>query len=102
MVDRVSDLLGKATELALREAVLPKPASGGEAQAFAVFLRRELENAVATLRQGEEMAQKGLMGTASVQEVVEAVSAAELALQRMTVIRDRVIAAYQEIMRMQI
>jgi flagellar hook-basal body complex protein FliE len=42
----------------------------------------------------------GLTGKASVQQVVEAVSTAELSLQKVTAVRDRVIAAYQEIARM--
>ena len=39
---------------------------------------------------------------ASLQEVVEAVGRAELGLQKVTAVRDRVIAAYQEILRMPI
>ncbi len=72
------------------------------APAFAEVLRQELEGAAAALRHGEAVARAGLLGRASVQEVVEAVTAAELALERVTAVRDRVVAAYQEILRMPI
>ncbi len=74
----------------------------GTAPAFAEVLKRELEGAAAALHHGEAVARAGLLGRASVQEVVEAVTAAELALERVTAVRDRVIAAYQEILRMPI
>ena len=47
---------------------------------------------------------KGLMEriTNRLQDVVEAVTEAELSLQKVTAVRDRVISAYQEIMRMPI
>lgn len=69
---------------------------------FAALLRNEFANAVSALRRAEATAVAGLLGKASLHEVVEAVSAAELSLQRVTAIRDRVIAAYQEILRMPI
>jgi flagellar hook-basal body complex protein FliE len=80
----------------------PPPAeteTGGE-PSFGALLRQELASAADSLARGEATAVKGLLGEASIQEVVEAVSAAELSLQKVTAIRDRVIAAYQEIVRM--
>ena len=56
----------------------------------------------ADLRAGEAKAVEALTGQASLQDVVEAVTEAELSLQKMTAVRDRVISAYQEIMRMPI
>ncbi len=82
-----------------------RPADGPEAAAgssFAAFLKQRLENAEATLRTGETVSTQGLLGKADVQSVVEAVTAAELTLKEVTAIRDRVVAAYQEIMRMPI
>lgn len=80
------------------------PADGGTAgePSFAALVREELAAAVDSLAQSEAKAVAGLLGRASIQEVVEAVSSAELSLQKVTAIRDRVIAAYQEIMRMPI
>ncbi len=77
---------------------------GGETagSAFATLLRREAGAAVDALRAGEQAALDGLAGRAGVQDVVAAVSQAELGLQKVTAVRDRVIAAYQEILRMPI
>jgi len=53
-----------------------------------------------TLRQGEETVKAGLAGRAEPQAVVEALAATELAVQTAISIRDRVVEAYQEILRM--
>lgn len=75
------------------------PAAGG---GFDSLLKAELQQAVGTLQRGEQTSIAGVTGTASIQEVVEAVTAAELTLHKVTAVRDRVITAYQEIMRMPI
>lgn len=58
--------------------------------------------ATETLKAGEAAAISGIQGRASVQQVVEAVMSAEQALQTAIAIRDKVVAAYQEISRMAI
>jgi flagellar hook-basal body complex protein FliE len=45
---------------------------------------------------------KHVLGEASVREVVEAVTQAEMGLQTASAVRDRVISAYQDIIRMPI
>lgn len=55
---------------------------------------------MATLRQGEETVKAGLAGRAEPQAVVEALAATELAVQTAITIRDKVVEAYQEILRM--
>ena len=69
---------------------------------FDSLLATELQQTMGVLRQSEQTSIAGITGTASIQEVVEAVTAAELTLQKVTAVRDRVITAYQEIMRMPI
>lgn len=82
----------------------PNPPAAEEGTAgepsFGALLREELASAADSLARAEATAVRGLLGKASIQEVVEAVSAAELSLQKVTAVRDRVIAAYQEIVRM--
>jgi flagellar hook-basal body complex protein FliE len=53
-----------------------------------------------TLRAGEETVQAGLVGRADPQAVVEALAATELAVQTAVAVRDKVVEAYQEILRM--
>jgi len=53
-----------------------------------------------TLRASEETVKAGLAGRADPQAVVEALAATELAVQTAVSVRDRVVEAYQEILRM--
>lgn len=69
---------------------------------FETFLQGQLEGAADTMRAGEAESIRALTGRADLQQVVEAVTQAELSLQKVTAVRDRVISAYQEIMRMPI
>jgi flagellar hook-basal body complex protein FliE len=55
---------------------------------------------LSTLRQGEETVKAGLAGRADPQAVVEALAATELAVQTAVAVRDKVVEAYQEILRM--
>jgi flagellar hook-basal body complex protein FliE len=50
----------------------------------------------------EQASIQGLEGKLDAQSVVEAVAAAELTLQTVTAVRDRVVEAYQELIRMPI
>jgi flagellar hook-basal body complex protein FliE len=88
------------------QLVVPQtPATAGEpgrSSSFATFLAGQAASAVATGRAAEQAALDGLSGKASAQSVVEAITAAELTLQQVMAVRDRVIAAYQEILRMPI
>ena len=53
-----------------------------------------------TLRSGEATVKAGLAGRADPQAVVEALAATELAVQTAVSVRDKVVEAYQEILRM--
>jgi flagellar hook-basal body complex protein FliE len=69
---------------------------------FAALLDRTLSDAIDAGHKGEAIATAAVSGHTSLQEVVEAVNAAELTLQTVVAVRDRMIAAYQEILRMPI
>jgi flagellar hook-basal body complex protein FliE len=58
--------------------------------------------AVATTRTAERMTVQASLGRADLTEVVTAVSAAEVTMQAVVAVRDRVVQAYQEILRMPI
>lgn len=78
--------------------------SVGSAKAadFGDVLASVSSDAMNTIRQGEAAAISGIQGKASVQQVVEAVVSAEQTLQTALAVRDKVVAAYQEISRMAI
>jgi flagellar hook-basal body complex protein FliE len=73
--------------------------SGGS---FGDILKQVADNAIGTLKEGEQVSAQALVGKADISDVVTAVSNAELTLQTVTAVRDRVITAYQDIMRMPI
>lgn len=89
-----------ASQLYNRAQAAVKPAGeqqGGDAgEAFAAATQSFME----TLRAGEETVKAGLAGRADPQAVVEALAATELAVQTAITVRDRVVEAYQEILRM--
>ncbi len=72
------------------------------APAFGALLKGELVGGVDALRQGEAASLQNLAGQANTQALVEAVTAAEMSLEKVTAVRDRVLSAYQEIIRMPI
>lgn len=80
------------------------PATEGAAPegGFGAHLRRAVESAVELGHSADATATQALLGQGSVTDVVMAVSRAELALQTAVAVRDRVVAAYQDVMRMPI
>ena len=72
------------------------------AASFSGALQRAVEGAVQTGRDAETKATQAIAGNGDITAVVTAVSRAELALQTTVAIRDRVVQAYQDIMRMPI
>jgi flagellar hook-basal body complex protein FliE len=105
MIEALSSLATTATRAAgdlstaLSGAVAP--VSGGLLD-FGQVLAQVSGDAVNTLKTGEATSIAGLQGTATVQDVVQAVMSAEQTLQTAIAIRDKVVAAYQEITRMAI
>ena len=71
-------------------------------ESFGSLVREMIGDAAAAGAQGEEVAAKAMIGQADLTEVVMAVNNAELTLQTVVAIRDKVVEAYQEIVRMPI
>ena len=77
-------------------------AGTGDASGFGATLQRAMESAVNTGHQADSQAMQALAGGGNLTDVVTALSRAELTLQSATAIRDRVVQAYQDIIRMPI
>lgn len=92
-----SRIAGMAPSLGTADAGQAKPAGG-----FGEMLSEALQNTVDAARGSEAMSAKAVAGKADVTQVVAAVTNAEIALDTVVAVRDRVITAYQEIMRMPI
>ena len=76
--------------------------SAGPVPSFESLLSTAIKDTIAVNQAAEATSLRGMTGDASVREVVEAVTAAEVTLQTASAVRDRVIAAYQDIIRMPI
>jgi flagellar hook-basal body complex protein FliE len=80
-------------------AAQPAAASG---TGFGDFLSGALKDAVGNIKAGEQMATQQAAGKADIVNVVSAVNQAELTLDTVVAVRDKVIQAYQSIMQMPI
>ena len=76
------------------------PAEG--AGGFGALLERAVTGTVEAARESDRAAMDAIAGGGDITSVVTAVARAELALQTTVAIRDRVIQAYQDVMRMPI
>lgn len=77
-------------------------ATTGATQSFGDFLSSAVKDSIGTMKQGETMAMKQIAGKADIVDVVNAVNQAELTLNTVVAVRDKVIQAYQSIMQMPI
>ncbi len=80
------------------EAAVAAPNGGG----FGAALQRAVEGAVEAGHAADAGGVRALTGQGGVSDVVLALSRAELALQTAVAVRDRVVSAYQDVMRMPI
>jgi flagellar hook-basal body complex protein FliE len=103
MVDKIIDPNVALNAYSNSAKIGGKPAGGSEdSVSFSDFLRQKTAESIDTMKAGEQMSAKAVTGEANLTDVVQAVNAAELTLQTVVAVRDRLISAYQEIMRMPI
>jgi flagellar hook-basal body complex protein FliE len=69
---------------------------------FSNFLTTALKDSIGTMKQGETMAARQVAGQANIVDVVNAVNQAEITLNTVVAVRDKVVQAYQSIMNMPI
>ena len=81
---------------AASRAAAPAQASFGD------FLSDAFKDSMQTMKQGEQMATQQVAGNANIVDVVNAVNAAEITLDTVVAVRDKVVQAYQSIMNMPI
>ena len=94
----------KAYEKIAQHDAIPGP-GGPQVKGGADFsdaLRAATEGAIGALQEGERQTLKAAAGTADLNDVVMAVGKAEMTLRTVVAVRDRMIQAYQEIIRMPI
>ncbi len=74
----------------------PQDGGGGDAARFAAMA----QDTIAALSDAEATVKAGLTGRADPQAVVQALAETEVAVQTAVAVRDRIVEAYQEILRM--
>ncbi|GLR85193.1 flagellar hook-basal body complex protein FliE [Bradyrhizobium iriomotense] len=88
------------------EAQITAPAAGavqpGGEVGFDSVLKQVTTDAIGTLKAGEAASISAIQGKESTRRVVEALMSAEQALQTAVAVRDKVVQAYQEVVRMSI
>ena len=99
MVDKIAESMPNISNLG---GTAQKSENVGGGQDFSSFMKEASENSIETLKSGEAMSMKGITGNADLNDVVSAINSAESTLQLVTTIRDKMIQAYQEVMRMPI
>lgn len=80
----------------------PSEAVAGGRQSFADMVRGALDDAVAGGRESEKVSVAAVEQGADLNHVVTAVAEAELTLQTVVAVRERIIEAYKDILRMPI
>lgn len=80
----------------------PAAPTGAAGSDFGALLRGAIEGVASTGQKAETQALSAVSGKGDLVDVVTAVAESEAALDTLVAVRDRVIAAYEEIMRMPI
>ncbi len=77
----------------------PQFQQGGESSTFSDLVKQGIQQTASEVRRSEDLSKKLVAGKADLQSVVEAVNNAETMIQTVISIRDRMVSAYQEVMR---
>lgn len=100
--------LTRAAQAYARASSIVDPAQSGTEDAavkgtsFKALLSTAMDNAVGATGKAELTSMAASIGKADINDLVAAVNNADLTLQTVAAVRDKVIGAYQEIMRMPI
>ncbi len=89
--------LATQTYATARQAAAPQPGTGDSAGAGFIAAAEDFASVLAT---GEETARAAMMGGADPHALVQALASSETAVETVVTVRDKVVEAYQEILRM--
>ncbi len=78
------------------------PVDEAKTESFGDMLRNAAAQSAENVRQGDEVATQGLTGKAGIQQVVEATMTMESTVRVSVAVRDKLVEAYQDVMRMPI
>ena len=97
-VNAYREAAGAVREAGNTGSVAPTEEAGGAS--FAGMVKDSLDNAVQVGERAEQLSMAQIAGEANMMDVVTAVANAEHTLETVVAVRDKVLQAYQEILRM--
>lgn len=98
--DSVNEITSSLTSLA--GSALSTAATAVTGPTFASVLGGVATDAIDSLKKGEAMSFAGIQGKANTREVVDAVMQADQTLKTAVALRDKIVSAYLDIVKMQI
>lgn len=101
-IDKIIDPNIAANAYSKNSNIGSKQVAGDDGVTFSDFLKGKAQDSIEIMRNSEQVSAQAVTGEADLTDVVEAVTAAELTLQTVVSVRDRLVSAYQDIMRMPI
>lgn len=102
-IARAAQLYNQAQQTGVAPSAIPDQETGSASQGtFSGLVQNYLTQAQQIGRASEQMSIQGIMGQADLAQVATSVSEAEVTLQTVVAIRDKVVEAYKEIFRMPI
>lgn len=106
MLEAISSTAISAGQAATRatetQVVSPAATQASDDLGFESVMKQVTTDAIGTLKAGEAASISAMQGKESTRRVVEALMSAEQALQTAVAVRDKVVQAYQEVVRMSI
>ena len=102
MVDKIANPAAAAGAYSSTAKIgLGADSAKAEKGGFGAVMKQIAVDSINVLRNSETMSAKAITGEASLPDVVRAVNAADLTINTIVAVRDRLVSAYTEIMRMQ-
>ena len=99
-IKAVSAYNNAANMAAMSQNITNDPAEMPGFSDFSGLVSQAINKAQATVAKSEKISAKSLVGNANLANVVTAVSEAEVALQTIVNLRDKMVSAYQDIIKM--
>lgn len=99
---RLSDAIAAYSAVAKAPVATVDPGTSASGTDFASMVKDAAQDAIGTAKDAEELSKAALAGKASLRDVVTAVNNAELTLETVVSVRDKVINAYNDILKMPI
>jgi flagellar hook-basal body complex protein FliE len=103
MVDALSAMNAYRNQMKMMQGVNDKPPTDdaqGNQPAFAKMVQDVIGNAIGDQHKAEGLEMQSMTGKVELSDLVTAVASAELSLNTVVAVRDKVINAYQDIIRM--